>query len=47
MEHVVSVQGRFFAEEHPYRLASQHELARAYRADGQIKKAVELMEPCR
>jgi len=29
-------------EEHPDRLASQHELARAYRADGQVKKAVEL-----
>jgi hypothetical protein len=28
-----------------HRLASQHELASAYRADGQIKKAVELQEP--
>ncbi|KAK3933890.1 hypothetical protein QBC46DRAFT_348182 [Diplogelasinospora grovesii] len=33
-----------FAEEHPSRLASQHELAVAYRSDGQIKKAVALLE---
>jgi tetratricopeptide (TPR) repeat protein len=32
------------AEEHPDRLLSQHELAGAYRADGQIEKAVELLE---
>ena len=32
------------AEEHRHRLASQHVLAMAYLADGQIKKAVELME---
>lgn len=32
------------AEDHPDRLASQHELARAYLADGQIKKAVDLLE---
>jgi tetratricopeptide (TPR) repeat protein len=31
------------AEEHPSRLASQHELARAYQANGQIKEAVELV----
>ena len=35
---------RNLAEEHPDRLASQHQLAGAYEADGQIKKAVELME---
>lgn len=32
------------AEEHPNRLASQHELARAYRADGKLQKAVDLLE---
>jgi tetratricopeptide (TPR) repeat protein len=32
------------AEDHPDRLASQHELAGAYRANGQIKEAVELLE---
>ncbi|KAH7169665.1 uncharacterized protein B0J16DRAFT_277097, partial [Fusarium flagelliforme] len=32
------------AEDHPDRLASQYVLAKAYRADGQIKKAVELLE---
>ncbi|KAJ5151400.1 uncharacterized protein N7482_010652 [Penicillium canariense] len=31
-------------EEHPSRLASQHELARAYQSNGQIKQAVELLE---
>ncbi|KAK3313312.1 hypothetical protein B0H66DRAFT_483025 [Apodospora peruviana] len=33
-----------FAEEHPLRLVSQHELAGAYQSDGQIKKAVGLPE---
>lgn len=32
------------AEDHPDRLASQHELARVYHADGQVKKAVKLLE---
>jgi tetratricopeptide (TPR) repeat protein len=32
------------AEDHPSRLASQHELAGAYRANGQISKAVEMLE---
>jgi tetratricopeptide (TPR) repeat protein len=31
-------------DDHPSRLASQHELASAYQADGQIKKAVNLLE---
>ncbi|KAF3390263.1 Nephrocystin-3 [Penicillium rolfsii] len=31
-------------EEHPYRLASQHDLALAYESDGQIKQAVELFK---
>ncbi|KAK1762400.1 hypothetical protein QBC33DRAFT_623724 [Phialemonium atrogriseum] len=33
-----------FADNHPDRLASQHNLASAYQADGQIKKAVALLE---
>ena len=33
-----------FVEDHPDRLASQHELAGAYEADGQVGKAVELLE---
>lgn len=33
-----------FSEEHPFRLASQHALAIAYKADGQVKEAVELLE---
>jgi hypothetical protein len=32
------------AEEHPDRLASQHRLAVVYLADGQVGKAVELLE---
>ena len=31
-------------EEHPSRLASQHELAIAYQADGQVGMAVEQLE---
>ena len=31
-------------EDHPDRLASQHELAGAYRADRQVKEAVKLLE---
>jgi hypothetical protein len=31
-------------EEHPDRLTSQHALAIAYQADGQVKKAVELLK---
>ena len=31
-------------EDHPDRLASQHALAGAYQADGQIKEAVKLLE---
>ncbi|KAL8329138.1 hypothetical protein RB597_004735 [Gaeumannomyces tritici] len=33
-----------FAEDHPDRLASQHELAIAYQANGQVKQAVALLE---
>ncbi|KAJ5881757.1 uncharacterized protein N7529_000429 [Penicillium soppii] len=33
-----------YDEEHPSRLASQHELAGAYESNGQIKQAVELLE---
>ncbi|OCK78264.1 hypothetical protein K432DRAFT_267909, partial [Lepidopterella palustris CBS 459.81] len=44
LEHVVTVKSRALAEDHPSRLASQHELASAYQADGQIKKAVDPLE---
>jgi tetratricopeptide (TPR) repeat protein len=33
-----------FPEDHPDRLASQHQLAIAYQADGQVLKAVKLLE---
>ncbi|RYC79958.1 hypothetical protein BFJ63_vAg17156 [Fusarium oxysporum f. sp. narcissi] len=44
LEHVVAVEGTTLAENHPDRLASQHALARVYRANGQIKEAVELLQ---
>jgi hypothetical protein len=34
------------AEDHPSRLASQHELARAYLANGQLTKAMQLLKLC-
>jgi tetratricopeptide (TPR) repeat protein len=44
LEHIVKVEEKTLAEEHPSRLTSQHALARAYQADGQVRKAVELLE---
>jgi hypothetical protein len=44
LEHVVAVEEKVLAEDHPDRLASQHGLARAYHADRQVGKAVELLE---
>jgi hypothetical protein len=40
----VAIRERVLAEDHPDRLASQHVLARAYLADGQVKKAVPQLE---
>ena len=44
LEEVVKIQEQSLAEDHPNRLASQHELAGAYQANGQVKKAVMLLE---
>ncbi|EXL39960.1 hypothetical protein FOCG_17462 [Fusarium oxysporum f. sp. radicis-lycopersici 26381] len=44
LEHVVAIRETTLAEEHPSRLASQHMLAMAYRANGQIEEAVKLLE---
>ena len=44
LKHVVDVEAVKLAEDHPDRLASQHELAGAYQAIGQIENAVELLE---
>lgn len=44
LEHVVDIQEKTLAEAHPNRLASQHELAVAYQANGQIKEAVKLLK---
>jgi hypothetical protein len=41
---VVAVQETTLDKEHPSRLSSQHELARAYQADGQIGEAVKLLK---
>ncbi|KAG7406533.1 Nephrocystin-3 [Fusarium oxysporum f. sp. rapae] len=44
LEHVVKIRERISAEDHPSRLTSEHELARAYLDDGHTKKAVEMLE---
>jgi tetratricopeptide (TPR) repeat protein len=44
LEHVVNVRKTTLAETHPIRLTSQHELASAYRANGQTKDAVVLLK---
>ena len=41
---IVDVNARTLAKNHPSRLASQHELASAYTANGQIDQAVTLLE---
>ncbi|KAG6987556.1 hypothetical protein FOFC_05764 [Fusarium oxysporum] len=44
LKYVVAVRETTLAENHPDRLASQHELAIAYQADGQIAEAVKLLQ---
>ncbi|KAL8700081.1 MAG: hypothetical protein Q9201_005644 [Fulgogasparrea decipioides] len=44
LEQDFQIQEQRLAEDHPDRLASQHKLARAYMANGQIKEAVSLLE---
>ena len=41
---MVRVKERTLAEEHPDRLESQYALAKAYQADGQINKAVNMLK---
>ncbi|POR34543.1 Putative Pfs, NACHT and WD domain protein [Tolypocladium paradoxum] len=41
---VVTIREKTLAENHPNRLASQHALAMAYQANGQVKQAIELLE---
>ncbi|KAL9631987.1 MAG: hypothetical protein Q9204_003984 [Flavoplaca sp. TL-2023a] len=43
-EQVVLIREQTLAENHPDRLASQHELAVAYSANGQIERALSLLE---
>ncbi|KAM0346534.1 hypothetical protein ACHAP4_011692, partial [Fusarium culmorum] len=42
--HVVAIEETTLAENHPDRLASQHALAGAYQANGQVAEAVKLLE---
>ncbi|WKT41991.1 Nucleoside phosphorylase domain [Fusarium oxysporum f. sp. vasinfectum] len=44
LKYVVAVRETTLAENHPDRLASQHELAIAYQANGQITEAVKLLQ---
>ena len=44
LEGVVQIRGQTLTEDHPDQLASQHELAGAYQADGQVQEAVRLLE---
>ncbi|KAI0454131.1 acyl transferase/acyl hydrolase/lysophospholipase [Xylaria acuta] len=44
LQGVVSTQEKTLAEDHPSRLASEHQLAIAYQNNGQVLKAVELLE---
>jgi Tetratricopeptide repeat len=44
LEQVVKIRQQTLAEDHPARLASQHVLAGAYRANGLVSKAVSLLE---
>ncbi|TVY51960.1 hypothetical protein LSUE1_G010381, partial [Lachnellula suecica] len=43
-EQVVEIEATTLAETHPHRLASQHNLASAYQANGQVTQAIELLE---
>lgn len=43
LENVVAIREKTLAEDHPDRLASQYELAMAYRANGQANEAVQLL----
>jgi len=44
LEQVVKIREQILGEDHPDRLASQYELARAYEANGQVKEAVSLLK---
>ncbi|KAM3067116.1 hypothetical protein ACMFMG_011672 [Clarireedia jacksonii] len=44
LEQVVKIKEAMLAEDHPSRLASQHALAIAYEANGQVKEAVALLK---
>jgi Tetratricopeptide repeat len=44
LEQVVTIKEQTLAKDYPSRLTSQHELAEAYKANGQVKEAVLLLK---
>ena len=44
LEQIVKIREQTLTEDHPNRLMSQHALAIAYQANGQVKEAVSLLE---
>ncbi len=44
LEYIVAIQAKILAEDHLDRLVSQHALAVAYEANGQIKESITLLE---
>ena len=44
LEYVVIIREAVLKEDHPFRLASQHELAQVQDTAGQVNKAIELLE---
>ena len=44
LEKVVAIRATTLEETHPNRLTSQHKLASAYKANGQVTEAIKLLE---
>ncbi len=44
LKEVMHIHGQTLAEDHPDRLTSQHTLAGAYQANGQVREAARLLE---
>ena len=44
LEQVIAIHKTVLAEDHPSRLASQHQLAMVYWVDGRLTDAVQLLE---
>lgn len=46
LKQIIEIRATTLTETHPDRLHSQHELARAYEANGQVEEAVALLYSC-